>query len=94
MRRVGGLALTAVAVVIVWPGLVELASTGEVAMHWSRAMLASLLLIMAAILSVTTFLLNMMTLIEDQGTAPVPQRPPARIHPPRRARASQPSDSS
>jgi len=85
VRRAGGLALTALAVVIVWPGLVEFASTGEVAMHWSRATLASLLLIMAAILSVTTFLLNMMTLIEDRGTAPVPQRPPDRIHPPRRA---------
>jgi hypothetical protein len=83
MRLVGGTALLALAVVIVGPGIVEFATTGEVEMHWSRAMLASLLVVIAAMLAVTTFLLNMMTLIEAEGAEAVAQRPPERIHPPR-----------
>jgi hypothetical protein len=81
-RLVGGTALLAAAVGIVSPGIVEFATTGAVEMHWSRAMLASLLMVIAAMLGVTTFLLNMMTLIDAEGAAAVPQRPPDRIHPP------------
>jgi hypothetical protein len=80
---VGGTALLAAAVVIVWPGIVEFVTTGEVEMHWSRAMLASLLVVIAAMLAVTTFLLNMMTLIEAEGAKTVAERPPERIHLPR-----------
>ena len=83
MRFFGSTALVAVAVVIVWPGIVEFLTTGEVEMHWSRAMLSSLLVVIAVMLGVTTFLLNMMTLIEYEGTEAVPKRPPERIHLPR-----------
>ena len=83
MRLVGGTALLTLAVVIVGPGVAEFATTGEIEMHWSRAMLASLLVVIAAMLAVTTFLLNMMTLIEAEGAEAVAQRPPERIHPPR-----------
>jgi hypothetical protein len=82
MRLVGGTMLLAAAVLIVSPGIVEFVTTGTVGMHWSRAMLASLLMVIAAMLGVTTFLLNMMTLIDAEGAAAVPQRPPDRIHPP------------
>jgi hypothetical protein len=82
MRLVGGTALLAAAVLIVSPGIVELLGTGRVEMHWSRAMLSSLLVVIASMLAVTTFLLNMMNLIEAEGAEPVAQRPPDRIHPP------------
>jgi len=72
------------AVAIVWPGIAEFLTTGSVVMHWSRAVLASLLLVIAAMAAVTTFLLNMMTLIEAEGTSPVPQPPPDRIKSARR----------
>ncbi len=74
MRRVGAIALPALAVVLVWPGLVQYAATREVDMHWSRAVLASLLLVAGAILAVATFLLNMMDLIEMRRV--VGHRPP------------------
>jgi hypothetical protein len=83
MRLVGSTALLAAAVVIVWPGIAEFLTTGAVEMHWSRAMLASLLVVIAAMLVATIFLLNMMTLIEAEGAVAVAQRPPERIHLPR-----------
>ena len=83
MRLVGGAALLLVAVAIVWPGIVEFVSTGEVEMHWSRAMLASLLVVIAMMLAVTTFLLNMLTLIEAEGAETVRERPPDRVRPAR-----------
>jgi hypothetical protein len=83
MRLVGGTALLAAAVFIVSPGIAEFVTTGSVEMHWSRAMLSSLLVVIASMLAVTTFLLNMMNLIEAEGAEPPAQRPPERIHPPR-----------
>jgi hypothetical protein len=85
MRLFGGAALLSIAVAIVAPGIVEFLSTGEVAMHWSRAMLASLLVVIAMMLAVTTFLLNMMILIEAEGRETVRERPPDRIRPARGA---------
>jgi glycosyltransferase involved in cell wall biosynthesis len=67
MRRVGGLALVGLAVAVVWPGLVEYATSGHVEMHWSRAVLGALLLVAAGILSATTFLLNMLSLMQYHG---------------------------
>jgi len=83
IRLVGGATLLLSAAAIVSPGIVEFLSTGEVAMHWSRAMLASLLVVIAIMLAVTTFLLNMMTLIEAEGRETVRERPPDRIRPAR-----------
>jgi hypothetical protein len=57
-RRIGGVALLGAAVATVWPGLLEYVGTGEVTMHWSRAVLASLLVVLAVVLGAATFLLS------------------------------------
>jgi hypothetical protein len=88
MRLVGGTALLLTAVFVVWPGIVEFVTTGAVEMHWSRAMLASLLVVIAAILGVTTFLLNMMNLIDAEGGGGVRLRPPDRVREPRAGAAA------
>jgi glycosyltransferase involved in cell wall biosynthesis len=69
MRRLGGLALIGLALVVVWPGLIEYATAGQVEMHWSRAVLGALLLVAAGILSATTFLLNMLSLMQYHGSS-------------------------
>ena len=53
---------------------------GAVEMHWSRASLASLLVVIAGVLGVTTFLLNMMELITAQRRDAPAVRPPERMH--------------
>jgi hypothetical protein len=83
-RRLGGLALAAAALALVWPGLVEYATTGHVTLHWSRAALASLLLQLAVALATTTFLLHMMELIEMRRRPARELAAPDRIWPPRR----------
>jgi len=82
-RWVGGIGLTVGALIVVAPGLVEYATSGTVEMHWSRATLASLLLVLAIVLVVTTFLLNMMELIRAQRAETGLRPPPDRIHEPR-----------
>ena len=57
-----------VAVIVTWPGVVEYISTGHVTMHWSRAVSAALLIVLSGVLATTTFLLNMMELIQAQRT--------------------------
>lgn len=79
-RRIGSIALIGAAVAIVWPGIVEYSLLGTVHMHWSRAVLASLLLVLALMLAVTTFLVHMMELIEVQRVAGEPPRPPDRTY--------------
>jgi hypothetical protein len=80
IRLVGGVTLLLAALVAVWPGIVEYATTGAVEMHWSRASLASLLVVIAGVLGVTTFLLNMMELITAQRRDAPAVRPPERMH--------------
>jgi hypothetical protein len=79
-RRIGGAALGLAALALVWPGLVEYATTAHVTMHWSRAALASLLLVLGVTLATTTFLIHMLELIEAQKQGTAPPRPPDRIH--------------
>jgi hypothetical protein len=79
-RLLGGLALTLLAVAIVWPGLLQWLRFGEVQMHWSRAAFSSLLLVLAAMLGVTTFLLNMLALIEASRANAPGMRPPDRAY--------------
>jgi len=82
-RLVGCAALISIATAIVWPGLWEYVTSGTVEMHWSRATLSSLLLVLAAVLASATFLLNMLELIRA-NRAELPRiQPPERIHPPR-----------
>ncbi len=68
--------LVGVAFVIVWPGLEQYASTRTVDMHWSRAVLASLLIVLGGVVGVTTFLLGMLELIRAQQAKPA-STPPA-----------------
>jgi len=84
-RLIGGTVLLAGAVLVAWPGIVQYQSTGQVDMHWSRAVAATLLVALAAVLAVTTFLLNMMDLMHVQRTRNAGIKPPDRV---RRARKS------
>jgi hypothetical protein len=80
----GGL-LVAAALVVIWPGLAQYALTGSVTMHWSRAVLASLLGVLFVALGTTTFTLNMLELIQAQRTPDAEASPPDRV---RRAHSS------
>jgi len=64
---------------------VQYLSTGEVEMHWSRALLSSLLIVVAVMLGVTTFLIHMLELIAQQQQGSRAARPPDRIWPARAA---------
>jgi hypothetical protein len=81
MRRGVGALLVAGAVASSWPGLVEYATSAEVHMHWSRAMLSSLLLVGAAVLGTASFLVHMLELVAAQQGAAGAPRPPDRIRP-------------
>jgi hypothetical protein len=87
-RRVALVALLIPAFVLVYPGLVEYVSTGHVEMHWSRALLASLMVALVTVFGLTVFLLHMLDLIDKQLEGATASRPPERIHEarPRRTR--------
>ena len=57
---------SALAILVAWPGIVQYVTSGMVTMHWSRALLAGLLLLLVAVLAITSFLLNIMKLIRSQ----------------------------
>jgi len=79
-RRWGIVGLLAAALVSSWPGMVQYLSTGQVNMHWSRAMLSSLLVVIAVMLVITSFLLHMLELVAAQrDDLRGAQRPPDRI---------------
>lgn len=82
-RWIGGALLLAVACVVTWPGIVQYATTGRVAMHWSRAVLGSLCIVLFVALGTTTFTLNMLELIQAQRTPDDAAAPPDRIRPAR-----------
>ena len=84
-RWIGSFLLLAAALLVTWPGLAQYATTGEVTMHWSRAVLGSLLVVIFVALGTTTFTLNMLELIQTQRTPEEGREPPDRV---RRARAS------
>jgi hypothetical protein len=62
----GVASLGAVAVAFVWPGLLEYAATGHVNIHWSRVVMASLLLVVAAAFSSSVVLMELLELIRAQ----------------------------
>jgi glycosyltransferase involved in cell wall biosynthesis len=61
-----------------WPGIVEYATTGKVTMHWSRAMLSALMVMLAMALGTTVFLSETIDLIRAQRSSrselPAPDR--------------------
>lgn len=79
-RWLGSAALLTAALAVTWPGLAQVATSGDVTMHWSRAVLGALLVVLFVALGTTTFTLNMLELIETQ------RRPEDRPHPPDRIR--------
>jgi len=82
-RRIVGAVLVALALAVTAPGIAEYATTRQVHMHWSRAVLGSLLVALTASLAITAFLLNMLELIHTQR-GPVPESaPPDRVRPAR-----------
>jgi hypothetical protein len=87
-RRIGGLLLIAVAALLLRPGLFEYATTGQVTLHWSRVVLASLALLLAVALASTTFLLHMLELIEAQRGAFWQPRPATEAFPPQKLAAA------
>lgn len=80
-RAIGCALLLGLALVVTWPGVVEYATRGEITMHWSRALLGSLLAVLAVALGTTTFTLNMLELIETQRRPEDPPKPPDRVRP-------------
>jgi hypothetical protein len=86
VRRVAISLLVVVAVGICGPGIVEYLTTGEVEMHWSRAMLSSLLVVGAVMLGITSFLVHMLEVIGAQRDGLGAVRPPDRMHPARGVR--------
>lgn len=80
-RALGSALLLTLALVVTWSGFVQYATTGEVSMHWSRAVLGSLLLVLFVALGTTTFTLNMLELIETQRRPEDRPAPPDRIRP-------------
>ena len=85
VRRWSIALLLAAAFASAWPGMVQYVTTGQVDMHWSRAMLSSLLVVVAAVLGVTSFLIRMLELVAEQILEPRASRPPDRVHPARSA---------
>ena len=84
-RRWSIAALVVGAFVTSWPGIVQYVSTGQVEMHWSRAMLSSLLVVVAVVLGVASFLIHMLELVAAQQQDAHAMRPPDRIWPARSA---------
>lgn len=79
-RRTVNAVLLVAAVAFVWPGIAEFLSTGHVTMHWSRALLASQLVLLAVMLTLTTFILEISNLIERQRLARQEIAKPDRLH--------------
>ena len=82
-RRFAAAFLLGGALLIAAPGIAEYFGTGHVEMHWSRALLASLLVVLALVFGITTFLLHMLDLIAARRDVGAPPAPPDRIHPAR-----------
>jgi hypothetical protein len=74
-------ALGAAAVAISLPGLLEVASGSAVTMHWSRAMLSSLLVVLAMALGTAVFLSETIDWIRAARAAPAALATPDRVRP-------------
>jgi hypothetical protein len=77
--RLTAIPLVLLATLVAWPGIEQYLATGRVEMHWSRAMLASLLLVITATSLTGTFLMGLMDLISAQRWGGSGVRPPERI---------------
>ena len=73
--------LLALGLLVVAPGIEQYARERMVEMHWSRAVLASLLVVVAAVVGLTSFLLGMLELIRAQQSKPAAPPPADRVRP-------------
>jgi glycosyltransferase involved in cell wall biosynthesis len=80
-RWVGGFALMMLTAAVVWPAISQVIGGTPAEFHWSRAVLAALLVFLALALACTTFLLNMMDLIQSRYTAQPGIVPADRVRP-------------
>jgi glycosyltransferase involved in cell wall biosynthesis len=87
-RRVIGASLVVASLMLTARGIAEYATTGHVTLHWSRVVLASLLLVLVIALGTATFLLNMLELIQVQREGRSGVHPPDRLRPARTAPSS------
>jgi hypothetical protein len=87
LSQLTALLLGLVAVGVCGPGIEEYVATGHVEMHWSRAILGSLLVTLGATLLASTFLLALMELISSQRSGGADVRPPDRLRPARHPQA-------
>jgi hypothetical protein len=78
-RTICQLVLFGSAFAVVMPGLLEYLQTSHVQMHWSRAVLGSLLIVAGVMLGLTGFLLRMMDYIEFTKDKRMFIRPPERV---------------
>lgn len=69
-RLIGISLMLLLGLAVCWPGIVELTTSGRVEMHWSRAVLASLLVVLAGLILVTSFILNLLELIRNRREDP------------------------
>lgn len=76
-----GVVLLGAAFFLVAPGLVESVEGAPVTIHWSRIVLASLLVVLFVALGTTTFLLRMLELILVQRAPASAAAPPDRLRP-------------
>lgn len=76
---------------LVWPGMVEYVTTRHVTMHWSRAKLASLLVVTVTMIWITAFLINMMELIRTHQDLRETMSAPDRIRAPKAPREPAPT---
>lgn len=82
-RWIGGGLLLGGALLVTWPGVEQLVASGHVEMHWSRAVVGLLFVVLSVALVTTTFLLNMLELMQAQRAPGERVRPPDRVRPAR-----------
>jgi len=79
-RVAGSVLLSAGAIGVVWPGLVQYVTEGVVEMHWSRAVLGALLVVIVAVMHVTALLLQMTSLMRAHRNHTVRYHSPDRVY--------------
>lgn len=69
------------AIIVVWPGIIQYLEHGTVDMHWSRAVVAMLLTIGSVLTLLSSFILNLIELINRRYLTKEDIALPDRVHP-------------
>lgn len=70
VSSLGVVVFLAAATIVVWPGIVEIVTTGHTDMHWSRPVLAALLIVLVGVVLLSAFLTSMLGLIQARRADP------------------------